>query len=54
VRPVEHRGVVTAAVVYDALPIVDVLRRVDAGTLLGVMDCRGVPEPFVFVLTRAG
>jgi hypothetical protein len=54
IRAVEHRGVVTAAVVYDALPIVDVLRRVDERALLGLMDLRGLDEPFLFVLTRAG
>src|SRR4051812_33376044 len=50
VRTVEHRGVVSAALVYDRLPIVDVLRRVEPGTLLGLMDMRGVPAPFFFVL----
>ncbi|MDZ5622476.1 DUF4334 domain-containing protein [Nocardioides sp. HM23] len=50
-RAVEHRGVVTAAMVYDHLPIIDVFRRVDADTLLGVMDLRGAP-PYYFVLTR--
>jgi hypothetical protein len=52
VRAVEHRGAVSAALVYDRLPVVDVLRQVAAGTLLGVMDMRGVPEPFFFVLRR--
>lgn len=52
VRTVEHRGVATAAIVYDALPVVDVLRRVDAGTLIGWMDLRGLPEPFLFLLER--
>jgi hypothetical protein len=51
-RMVEHRGVVTAAMVYDALPIVDVFRRVDGDTLLGLMDLRGLPEPFFFLLER--
>jgi hypothetical protein len=50
-RAVEHRGVVTAAMVYDHRPIIDVFRRVDADTLLGVMDLRGSP-PYFFVLTR--
>jgi hypothetical protein len=54
VRMVEHRGVVSAAVVYDALPIVDVLRRVDGDTLLGLMDLRGLPEPFFFLHERDG
>src|ERR1700752_2467506 len=34
-RDIEHRGVVTAAMVYDPLPIIDIFRRVDADTLLG-------------------
>ncbi len=51
-RAVEHRGVLTAAMVYDALPIVDVFRRVSADVLLGLMDLRGLPDPFLFVLRR--
>jgi hypothetical protein len=51
-RAVEHRGLVTAAMIYDALPIIDVFRRVDPDTLLGVMDLRGLPAPFFFLLER--
>ncbi|WP_346619387.1 DUF4334 domain-containing protein [Blastococcus montanus] len=51
-RAVEHRGVVTAAMVYDALPIIDVFRRVDGRTVLGLMDLRGLPDPFLFLLRR--
>lgn len=51
-RQVEYRGVVSAAMVYDHLPIIDIFRRVDADTLLCVMDLRGDPWPFCFVLTR--
>jgi GXWXG protein/Domain of unknown function (DUF4334) len=51
-RLVEHQGVLTAALVYDRLPIVDVVRRVTADTLLGVMDLRGMERPFFFTLTR--
>jgi hypothetical protein len=50
-RRVEHRGVLTAALVYDRLPVLDAFRRVSADTLLGLMDMRGVP-PFPFVLRR--
>jgi hypothetical protein len=50
-RAVEYRGVVSAAMVYDHLPTIDVFRRVDADTLLGVMDLRG-SAPYVFVLTQ--
>ncbi|WP_336082616.1 DUF4334 domain-containing protein [Nocardia sp. SSK8] len=51
-REVEHRGVVTTAMVYDHLPIIDVFRRVDANTVLGLMDFRDKPEPYFFVLER--
>ena len=51
-RSVEHRGVVTAAMVYDALPIIDVFRRVSDDVRLGAMDMRGLPSPFLFVLHR--
>ena len=51
-RTVEHRGVHTAGIVYDALPIIDVFRRVDVGTLLAVMDLRGLRQPFFFLLRR--
>ncbi|WP_040339855.1 DUF4334 domain-containing protein [Candidatus Blastococcus massiliensis] len=52
-RAVEHRGVVTAAMVYDALPIIDVFRRVSPDVRAGLMDLRGLPEPFFFLLRRA-
>ncbi|SCE80102.1 GXWXG protein [Micromonospora haikouensis] len=51
-RMTEYRGVVSATMCYDRLPIHDVFRRVDERTLLGVMDLRGTDRPFVFVLRR--
>jgi hypothetical protein len=51
-RTMEHRGVMTAAMVYDALPIIDVFRRIGPGTVLGAMDMRGLPAPFLFLLER--
>ena len=51
-RTIEHRGVSTAAMVYDALPIIDVFRRVSDDVVLGAMDMRGLPSPFFFVLER--
>jgi hypothetical protein len=51
-RALEHRGVVTAAMVYDALPVIDVFRRIGPDTVLGLMDMRGLDEPFLFVLER--
>ena len=51
-RNLEHRGVVTASMIYDHLPIIDSFRRVDADTLLGVMDLQGSEQPYFFVLAR--
>jgi hypothetical protein len=51
-RTTEYRGVASATMIYDALPINDVFRLVDQNTLLGVMDLRGLRRPFVFVLRR--
>lgn len=51
-RMMEFRGVVTATMIYDALPINDHLRAVVDGVLLGAMDLRGLDAPFFFVLRR--
>lgn len=53
-RRVEHRGVLGAAMIYDGLPILDHFRTVDATTLLGLMDLRGMAQPYFFVLQRGG
>jgi hypothetical protein len=41
-RLTAYRGVVTATMCYDALPINDVFRKVDNNTVLGAMDLRGL------------
>lgn len=51
-RRMEYRGVVSATMIYDALPILDIFREVDQATLLGLMDLRGMPQPFFFILRR--
>ncbi|MGW0251454.1 DUF4334 domain-containing protein [Nocardia goodfellowii] len=51
-RGIEYRGVLSAAMVYDHLPIIDHFRRVDPDTLLGVMDLRGMSDPYFFVLRK--
>lgn len=51
-RRIEHRGVSSAAMVYDRLPIIDVFRRLDEERLLGLMDARGLEPPLFFVLRR--
>ena len=51
-RITRYRGVDSATMCYDDLPIHDVFRRVDEDTVLGLMDLRGLEQPFVFVLRR--
>ncbi|KAK7957331.1 uncharacterized protein PG986_006553 [Apiospora aurea] len=54
-RPVAYRGVVTASMIYNQLPIIDHFRPVDDDTLLGVMDNPQAPgPPYFFVLRRHG
>lgn len=52
-REVRYRGVVSAALVYDDLPVIDVFRALDDRTVLGAMDARGMDQPFLFSLARA-
>ena len=51
-RMLEYRGKISATMIYDYLPINDVFRKVDEDTVLGLMDFKGMPEPFFFVLKR--
>ncbi|MEB3243156.1 MAG: DUF4334 domain-containing protein [Cyanobacteriota bacterium] len=53
-RGTVYRGKVSAAMLYDRLPILDAFRRLDGQRLLGVMDCKGMAQPFFFVLRREG
>jgi hypothetical protein len=51
-RMIEYRGKVSATMVYDFLPINDHFRRIDENTVLGMMDFKGLENPFPFVLRR--
>jgi hypothetical protein len=51
-RMTEFRGVSSATMIYDAQPINDIFRKVDDDTVLGLMDMRGMEQPFFFVLRR--
>ncbi|WP_240787032.1 DUF4334 domain-containing protein [Ramlibacter rhizophilus] len=51
-RMLEFRGVATAAMVYDTVPIIDVFRRIDEARVLGLMDMKGLDRPFFFLLRR--
>jgi hypothetical protein len=52
-RMMQFRGRVGATMVYDDVPIQDVFRRVDNETVLGLMDLKGMEQPFFFLLRRA-
>jgi hypothetical protein len=51
-REVMHRGVVSAAMIYDDQPIIDHFRRIEDDTVLGEMDMRGLAQPYFFLLRR--
>ena len=52
IRMIEHRGIVTAAMIYDQLPILDVFRKVNDHTVIGMMDMKGQQQAYFFVLER--
>jgi len=47
-----YRDKVSATMLYDDWPTNDVFRKVDANTVLGLMDARGMAAPYFFVLRR--
>ena len=53
IRMMEHRQKISATMIYDNLPIHDIFRKVDDNTVLGLMDFKGMQQPFFFVLNRA-
>lgn len=52
VRMMEYRQKISATMIYDYLPIHDVFRKVDDNTVLGLMDFKGMEQPFFFILGR--
>jgi hypothetical protein len=53
-RLTNYRDKESATMIYDSLPINDIFRQVDQNTVLGVMDLKGMKQPFFFVLQREG
>jgi hypothetical protein len=51
-RLTEYRGKRSATMIYDQLPIHDSFRKLDDNTVIGVMDCKGMDQPFFFKLFR--
>lgn len=51
-RTTRYRGIDTATMIYDQLPINDVFHRLSDDAVIGVMDLRGADRPYFFVLQR--
>lgn len=51
-RSLTYRGMTSAAMIYDSLPIADCFRTVNPDVLLGAMDIRGHAAPYMFTLRR--
>ena len=51
-RNMEYRGKVYATMAYDEKPIFDMFAKIDDDRVLGVMDLKGNPHPYFFVLER--
>ena len=51
-RMVTYQGVSSAAMIYDQKPIIDHFRRIDDQRIMGLMDLKGDPTPFFFLLER--
>ena len=51
-RIIEYRGRATATMCYDEKAILDHFARIDDNRVMGVMDLKGVPEPYIFMLER--
>ncbi|NLE81740.1 MAG: DUF4334 domain-containing protein [Rhodococcus sp.] len=51
-RTTRYRGVDTATMLYDQLPINDVFRQLSDDAVLGAMDLKGSRRPYFFVLRR--
>ncbi|MEO1170848.1 MAG: DUF4334 domain-containing protein [Myxococcota bacterium] len=52
-RELEFRGRSTSCMLYDDRPIIDAFVKIDEERVLGVMDMKGNPAPYFFVLKRA-
>ncbi|MCY7390170.1 MAG: DUF4334 domain-containing protein [Leptolyngbyaceae cyanobacterium CAN_BIN12] len=51
-RMTTYRSKESATMIYDGLPINDIFRKINENTVLGVMDLKGMEQPFFFVLQR--
>ena len=40
----DYRGKASASMIYDQKPIIDIFRKIDEDTMLGVMDIKNFPS----------
>jgi hypothetical protein len=52
IRMVEYRGKVTGTMAYDEKAIFDHFVKLNENTMLGAMDLKRSPSPYIFVLER--
>lgn len=50
----DYRGKASASMIYDQKPIIDIFRKIDEDTMLGVMDIKNFPseKSYFFYLKR--
>lgn len=53
-RMIKYRDKVSATMCYDEKAILDHFGRIDDNRVMGVMDLKGWPEPYIFILERDG
>jgi len=51
-RMTTYRGVTSATMIYDDLPIHDIFRKINDDTVFGLMDLKHMKNPFFFILRR--
>lgn len=51
-RPMQYRGGITTAMIYDDKPIIDYFKYVHDTLLLGAMDAKSAPGTFFFYLYK--
>lgn len=48
----EYRGKTSATMVYTSKPIQDHFKKIDENMVMGLMDLKGEPKPYFFILER--
>ena len=51
-RMIEYRNRTTATMCYDEKAILDHFAKIDENRVMGIMDLKGVAEPYIFILER--